>query len=64
MRYAVLLEATKTGFSAHGPDLLGCVAAGETREEALDLIAEVIEFYLERMRLHGEPILAPNSICE
>jgi predicted RNase H-like HicB family nuclease len=38
MRYAVLLEPTKTGFGAHVPDLPGCIAAGETREETLELI--------------------------
>ena len=54
MRYAILLEPTKTGFSAHVPDLPGCVAAGETREETLDLIREAIELHLEGMRLHGE----------
>ena len=64
MRYAILLEPTKTGFSAHVPDLPGCVAAGETREETLDLIREAIEFHLEGLRLHGEPIPGPASICE
>jgi predicted RNase H-like HicB family nuclease len=64
MRYAILLEPTKTGFSAHVPDLPGCVAAGETREETLDLIREAIEFHLERMRLHGESIPGPSSTCE
>jgi predicted RNase H-like HicB family nuclease len=64
MRYAILLEPTKTGFSAHVPDLPGCVAAGESREETLDLIREAIEFHLEGMRLHGEPIPDPTSTCE
>ena len=30
MKYAVLFEQTATGFSAHVPDLPGCVAAGAT----------------------------------
>jgi predicted RNase H-like HicB family nuclease len=64
MRYAVLLEPTKTGFSAHVPDLPGCVAACEAREETLDLIREAIELHLEEMRLHGEPIPDPTSTCE
>ncbi len=64
MRYAILLEPTRTGFSAHVPDLPGCVAAGETREETLDLIREAITFHLEGMRLHGESIPDPASICE
>jgi predicted RNase H-like HicB family nuclease len=58
------MEPTRTGFSAHVPDLPGCVAAGETREETLDLIQEAIAFHLEGMRLHGESIPAPASICE
>ncbi len=64
MRYAILLEPTRTGFSAHVPDLPGCVAAGETREETLDLIREAITFHLEGMRLHGESIPDPASTCE
>jgi predicted RNase H-like HicB family nuclease len=64
MRYAILLEPTKTGFSAHVPDLPGCVAAGETWEEALNLIREAIAFHLEGMRLHGESIPEPTSTCE
>ncbi len=64
MRYAILLEPTNTGFSAHVPDLPGCVAAGETREETLDLIREAIELHLEGMRLHGESIPGPTSSCE
>ena len=64
MRFAILLEATLTGYSAHVPDLPGCVAAGETREETLQLIRDAIEFHLEGMRLHGEPIPEPASMCE
>jgi predicted RNase H-like HicB family nuclease len=64
MRYAILLEKTNTGYSAHVPDLPGCIAAGETREETLELIREAIEFHLEGMRLHGETIPEPASQCE
>ncbi len=64
MRYAILMEPTKTGFSAHVPDLPGCVAAGESREETLDLIRDAIEFHLEGMRLHGEPIPDPTLTCD
>jgi predicted RNase H-like HicB family nuclease len=64
MRYVILLEPTRTGFSAYVPDLPCCVAAGETREEALDLIREAIAFHLEGMGLHGEPIPQPTSTCE
>jgi predicted RNase H-like HicB family nuclease len=62
MRYAVLLEPTATGFSAHVPDLMGCAAAGRTREETLRLIREAVEFHIEGMRLNGEEIPRPVSI--
>ena len=64
MRYAILIEKTATGYSAHVPDLPGCVAAGETREETNDLIREAIAFHLEGMRLHGEPLPEPASMCD
>ncbi len=64
MRYAILLEPTNTGFSAYVPDLPGCVAAGETREETMKLIREAIAFHLEGMRMHGESISGPVSICD
>jgi predicted RNase H-like HicB family nuclease len=64
MRFAILIEPTKTGFSAHVPDLPGCVAAGETHDETLQLIRVAIAFHLEGMQRHGEPIPQPTSLCE
>jgi predicted RNase H-like HicB family nuclease len=64
MRFAVLIDKTETGFSAHVPDLPGCVSAGETREETLRLIREAIDFHLEGMRLNGEVIPRPTSSFE
>ncbi len=64
MRFLILLEPTATGFSAHVPDLPGCVAAGETREETVQLMREAVELHLEGMRAHGEPILQPTSLSE
>lgn len=63
MRYAILIEKTATGYCAHVPDLPGCIAAGETREETGALIREAIAFHLEGMRLHGEPLPEPASMC-
>lgn len=64
MQFAILMEPTSTGYSAHVPDLPGCVAAGETRDETLQLMREAIEFHLEGMRLHGEVIPRPTSTIE
>lgn len=64
MRFAVLIEPTATGYSGHVPDLPGCVAAGETRDETIELLREAVEFHLEGMRLHGETTPEPTSTCE
>ena len=64
MRYAVIVEEGESSFGAHVPDLPGCVAVAETREEVLKLIQEAIEFHLEGMREDGESIPSPSSSVE
>ena len=64
MRYAVIIEEGENSFGAYVPDLPGCVAAGETREEVLKLIEEAIEFHLEGLRENGQPIPEPSSSIE
>jgi predicted RNase H-like HicB family nuclease len=46
------------------PDLPGCVAAGETREEALALIRDAIEFHLEGLKESGQPVPKASSTGE
>ena len=64
MRYAVVIEPSKTGFSAYVPDLPGCIAAGRSIAEVERLIAEAIAFHLEGMRADGESIPEPSSRVE
>jgi len=64
MRYTVIVEEGSTSWGAYVPDLPGCVAAGETREEALQLIREAIEFHLEGLKEQGEVIPEPHSYGE
>lgn len=64
MRYLVVVEKGSTSFGAHVPDLPGCIAVGETREEVLVLIREAIEFHIEGLKEDGLPIPAPISTSE
>jgi predicted RNase H-like HicB family nuclease len=64
MRYAVVVEKAEHNYSAFVPDLPGCVAAAETKEELLGLIREAIDFHLEGMREAGETIPEPTAIAE
>lgn len=58
--YTVIYERGKRNWSAYVPDLPGCIATAKTREQLERLIREAIEFHLEGMRLHGEPIPEPT----
>ncbi len=64
MEYVVILEKGETSYGAYVPDLPGCVAVGETREEALSLIREAIDLHLDEMRREGLPIPTPSSSSE
>lgn len=61
MRYLVVVEEGPTSFGAYVPDLPGCIAAGETREEVLQLISEAIEFHLEGLKQERQMIPRPHS---
>lgn len=64
MRYAVVVEKGKSSYGAYVPDLPGCVAVGDTKEEAIRLIQEAIEFHIEGMKEEGEPVPPPSSSVE
>jgi predicted RNase H-like HicB family nuclease len=62
--YTVFIGPSATGYSAHVPDLPGCVAAASTLEETRQLIREAIEFHIEGMRMHGEIVPDPTPHVE
>lgn len=64
MRYMVVMERTRNGYGAHVPDLPGCIAAGETREETLELIQGAIEMHLESLQEQGLPVPEPAATSE
>ena len=61
MKYAVVLEKGPNSYGAHVPDLPGCVAAAETREEVYTLIREAIALYVEALKEEGLPVPEPQS---
>ena len=62
--YLVIFEEAAGSVGAYVPDLPGCVAIAETRDEAKQLIREAIEIHIESMRENGEKIPAPRSSVE
>lgn len=64
MTYLILIEQGPTSFGAYAPDLPGCVAVAETREEVLELMREAIAFHLEGLRASGEEAPIPTHSSE
>jgi predicted RNase H-like HicB family nuclease len=61
MQYLVVVEEGPSSFGAYVPDLPGCVAVGESREEVLQLIQEAIEFHIEGIKEDGLMLPVPHS---
>ena len=59
--YVVVFEHEGDAWGAYVPDLPGCVAVGENREEVEKLIAEAIPLHIESLRAHGEAAPPPTT---
>ncbi len=64
MKYAVVIEKGPKSFGAYVPDLPGCIAVGETRDEVVQLIQEAIKLHLQGLQEQGECIPLPKSTVE
>ena len=64
MQYLVVIERGANSFGAYVPDLPGCIAAGESREEVTLLIHEAIELHIEDLRAQGNAVPMPSSSSE
>ena len=56
MKYLIVIEKTGTGYSAYSPDVPGCVAAGESREEVEREMKGAIAFHLDGLRQAGRQL--------
>lgn len=64
LRYAIVIEKAAGNYSAFAPDLPGCVATGDTPEDAEREIRQAIQFHLDGRREDGLPIPEPTTRCE
>ena len=64
MKYLVVYEESATGWGAYAPDLPGLGVAAATLDEVKELVREAIEFHMEGMREHGDPIPVPTASTE
>lgn len=64
MEYAVIYAKTRTGYSAHVPDLPGCIATGRTLATTKRNMRGAIALHLKGMRQDGERIPRPTTKVE
>ena len=63
-RYPVIIEQTSTGYSAYSPDVCGCAAAGDSKEQTRRNFQEALAAHFEAMREVGEPIPGPSATVD
>ena len=61
MKYLIVIEQTKTGFSAYSPDVPGCIATGDTRDEVEREMKGAIAFHLDGLKAEGISLPTPSS---
>ncbi len=60
--FSVVIDHDKDGYFAMCPELQGCYSQGNTYEEALASIKEVIELHVEDMLASGEELPETSSV--
>lgn len=60
-RLLIVVEETPTGYSAHAPDLPGCVATGVTRVDVEVAMRDALAFDIEGLRAAGFDAPASHS---
>lgn len=63
-KYLVIIEEAGENFSVYSPDVPGCVATGDTREETVSLMRETMAAHLKGLQDDGLPIPPPTSSAE
>jgi predicted RNase H-like HicB family nuclease len=61
---ALVHKDDETSYGVSFPDLLGCISAGDTFEEAVANAADALAGHFALMRADGEEIPAPRSFEE
>lgn len=63
-KYLVIIEEVGENFSAYSPDVPGCVATGDTRDETISVMQDAMTAHLQGLRDGGLPIPPPTSSAE
>jgi len=61
-KHPILIASTQTGYSAHVPDLPGCIATGQTLDQVKQRMRKAIEMHISAMRADGDEIPDPSLL--
>ena len=63
-RFLVIIEKAENNYSAYSPDLPGCIATGQTREDTEQAMNEAIQMHVEGLRDDDLPIPESQAFAE
>jgi len=61
-KYLIVVEKSRTGYSAYSPDVLGCIATGKTIDKTIASIKSALKLHLSAMVEDGEEIPKPRGV--
>jgi len=60
-KYLIIIERGETGYGAYSPDFPGCIATGDTQEEAETRMLNAMQGHIEYLIEKGQPIPRPTT---
>ncbi len=60
----VIIEKGETSYGAYSPDVPGCVAVGDSREEVEQRMREALRSHLQMLREQHLPLPEPQTVVE
>jgi len=63
-RFLIVVERAEGNYSAYSPDLPGCIATGQTPQEAIANMRETVQLHIEGLLEDNLPIPEPQATAE
>jgi predicted RNase H-like HicB family nuclease len=60
-KFLMIVEENGRGFSAFSPDIVGCVATGNSRDEVEKAMLDAVKIHIEQLKKEGYNIPEPKS---
>lgn len=60
--YLMVIGRTRTGYSAHCPDVAGCASVGKTVEEVVANMKKALQLHFEGISEDGDAIPKPSGV--